>query len=556
MIRAKVISSLEKVFLSNKMDDFEAVTVLKAARGERVSFQVIAEDPVEKDVKRALAMWVSTRSKLSKYLKGFSVGQVPGAMPVYAERSTGEYITKEPGLFPDVLFPLKKQKYYTQPYSLANFWFTVELPADLEPGAYPVHISLAGDEDGKTAKVKVVIEVTAAVVGKSDVKYTQWFHCDSIAQYFGVKMQSEKHWKLMEKFIETAVHTGVNMLLTPIFTPPLDTAVGTYRPTMQLVDVEKRGENYSFGFEKLERWVTLCKKYGIRYFEMAHLFTQWGACATPKIEAMVDGQKKRIFGWDVPSDSPAYAAFLRQFLPALVAELERLGIKDDCYFHISDEPVKGVDRPDYVNYTRAKELVRPLLKGCRFMDALSHVDFYDNGLIECPVPATNKAAPFMERDLQERWCYYCCSQGQLVSNRFLAMPSYRTRVMGLQLYMHGMDGFLHWGFNFYFSRRAEFPIDPYQVTDGMHAWPAGDPFSVYPYENGAIESLRAATFYEGLQDRMLLKALENKLGKEAVKAMVKDIAGCEVAFTECLNAKTLMAIHDKALELLEGVSAR
>ena len=551
MIRAKAVSSLEKIMLTNKLGDFSQVTVLPAARGERVSFQVIAEDPVEAGVKRAMGLRISLRSKLSGCIKGFHVGQVPAQMPVYAERYSGEYITAEPSLIPDVLYPLKKQKYYTQPYSLVNFLFTVQVPRDLEPGKYPVYITLTGVADGVAAKVKVVIDVKKAVIGESDLKYTQWFHCDSIADYFGVKMQSRRHWQLMERFIRTAAHTGVNMLLTPIFTPPLDTAVGTYRPTMQLVDVEKNGDCYTFGFEKLERWVELCQKYGIRYFEMAHLFTQWGACATPKIEATVGGKKERIFGWDVPSDSPAYADFLRQFLPALVAELDRLGIKENCYFHISDEPVKGSDRPDYVNYAYAKELVKPLLGGCRIMDALSHVDFFDNGLIEYPVPATDKITPFLERDMQERWCYYCCSQGKLVANRFLAMPSYRTRVTGLQLYMHDMEGFLHWGFNFYYSRHSEFKIDPYQVTDGVHAWPAGDPFSVYPYENGAIESLRTVVFYEGLQDRMLLKALEAKIGGEAVKAMVREIAGCQVTFTECLDAHTLTSVHDRALELLD-----
>jgi hypothetical protein len=550
MIRAKVVSSLEKVRLTDKLADLEAVKVLKAARGERVSFQVVAEDPVEPGVKRAMALTVSVRSKLSKNLKGFSVGQVPMAMPVYQERFSGDYITTEPGLMPDVLYPLKKQKYYTLPYSPVSFWFTAELPEALEPGKYPICITLKGVDDGRSAKVRVVIEVVDAVLPKSDLRYTQWFHCDSIASHFGVKMDSEKHWKLIEKFIAAAAHTGINMLLTPIFTPPLDTAIGTYRPTMQLVEIEKEGDSYTFGFAKLERWVELCKKYGIRYYEMAHLFTQWGACATPKIEAKVNGKTQRIFGWDVASDSPEYAAFLQQFLPALLEKLEKLGIKENCYFHISDEPVKGADRPDYDNYVKAKALVKPLLAGCKIMDALSNVEFFDNGLIEYPVPATNKILPFLEREMKERWCYYCCGQGQLVSNRFLAMPSYRTRVLGIQLYMQGMTGFLQWGFNFYFSRHSEFPIDPYQVTDGVHAWPSGDPFSVYPYENGAIESLRAVVFFDGLQDRMLLKALEEKLGREAVKAMVTQVAGKDVPFTECLDAKTLTAIHDKALELL------
>ena len=551
MIRAKAVSSLEKIMLTNKLADFDQVSVLPAARGERVSFQIIAEDPVEPGVKRAMGLRISLRSKLSGCIKGFHVGQVPAQMPVYVERYSGEYITTQPGLFPDVLYPLKKQKYYTQPYSLANFLFTVEVPEDLEPGKYPVYITLTGADDGVPAKVKVVIDVKKAIIGKNDLRFTQWFHCDSIADYFGVKMQSKRHWQLIERFIATAAHTGITMLLTPIFTPPLDTAIGTYRPTMQLVDMVKNGDSYTIGFEKLERWVELCKKYGIRYFEMAHLFTQWGACATPKIEAVVDGKKTRIFGWDVPSNSPEYANFLRQFLPALLAELEKLGIKENCYFHISDEPNSAPGRPDYANYVAAKELVKPLLAGCKIMDALSHAEFFDNGLIEYPVPATNRIAPFLERDIKERWCYYCCGQGQDVANRFLAMPSFRTRVTGVQLYMHDMEGFLQWGFNFYYSRHSEFKIDPYQITDGFHAWPAGDPFSVYPYENGAIESLRTVVFYEGLQDRMLLKALEAKIGKEAVKDWVRQVAGREITFADCLDAHILTAIHDRALEELE-----
>lgn len=549
MMRAKILSSLEKVMLTDSWDTFEEVTCLKAARGERVSFQLIVENPVDK--KRTRAAYVSVRSKLSKNLKGFEVGYVPGQMPAYNERSTGEYITMAPSLFPDVLYPLKKGgRIITQLYSLKTLWFTVDVPADIEPGSYPVYITLKGQEHGAVAKAKVVLDIKPAVVAPSDLRYTQWFHCDSIAQYFKVKMQSEKHWKLMERFLATAARTGVNMILTPLFTPPLDTAIGTYRPTMQLVEVEKDGDRYSFGFEQLERWVSLCHKCGIRYFEMSHLFTQWGACATPKIMAKVDGKEQRIFGWDVPSDSPEYKNFLEQFLPALLAVLEKLDIKDNCYFHISDEPSVSKERPDYENYCKAKAIVKPLLKGCKIMDALSHVEFFDNGLIEYPVVATDAVDPFLERDVKERWCYYCCSQCKLVANRFMAQPSYRNRVSGVQLYLHDMEGFLHWGFNFYGSKLSEYPIDPYQVTDGIHGWQSGDPFSVYPYENGAIESLRTVVFYEGLQDRMILKALEKKLGAEKTKALVREWAGCDVSFKECLDAKTIMAIHDKALELL------
>ena len=42
------------------------------------------------------------------------------------------------------------------------------------------------------------------------------------------------------------------MLLTPVFTPPLDTAVGGERRTVQLVDVKAEGNQYTFGFANLK----------------------------------------------------------------------------------------------------------------------------------------------------------------------------------------------------------------------------------------------------------------------------------------------------------------
>lgn len=551
MARAKVISSLEKVFLRDTWDQFPQIKELTAARGERVSFQVVLDNPFSVGAPWERMVTLSVRSGLSQYLRSFCVEYVPSELPAFLDRCSGDYLTKTPGLFPDVLRPIKKgEAQFTNYYSLKTFWFTAELPEDLEPGDYGIHITFRGAGNAFCAKTSVKLCVKNAVIPPSDLKYSQWFHCDSIADYFGVRMMSRKHWKLMEAFIKTAAHTGINMLLTPLFTPPLDTAIGAERPTMQLVGVKKQGEGYSFDFSGLDRWVSLCQKYGIQYFELSHLFTQWGACACPKIVVDVDGKKEKLFGWHVASDSKAYRDFLAQFLPALVAHLEELGIRERCYFHISDEPSDAPGRPDYDNYLKAKQLVKRYIGDNKIMDALSQVKFFDNGLIEYPVAATDHIGPFLERTVKERWCYYCCSQGRDVANRFFDMPSYRNRVSGVQFYMNGIDGFLHWGHNFYYSFQSIKKIDPWHTTDAVHTFPSGDAFSVYPYENGSIESLRAVVFYQGLQDRMLLKALEKKLGREAVRAMVLETAGRPVTFTECLDGKTLVAIHDRAIELL------
>ena len=45
------------------------------------------------------------------------------------------------------------------------------------------------------------------------------------------------------------------------------------------------------------------------------------------------------------------------------------------------------------------------------------------------------------------------------------MPGNRTRIIGMQIYRYDLDGFLHWGYNFYNSEYSLYPIDPYRCTD-------------------------------------------------------------------------------------------
>lgn len=86
----------------------------------------------------------------------------------------------------------------------------------------------------------------------------------------------------------------------------------------------------------------------------------------------------------------------------------------------------------------------------------------------------------------------------------------------MQLYERDINGFLHWGFNFYNTVLSYRPINPLCVSDAGGAFPAGDSFVVYPGHNGAWDSLRLEVFYDALQDRMILKLLESFIGREKV----------------------------------------
>ena len=274
----------------------------------------------------------------------------------------------------------------------------------------------------------------------------------------------------------------------------------------------------------------------------------WGLSATPNIWVTEDGEEKLLFGWHVPAQSQQYRDFLGQFLPALIDWLKQEGIKEKTWFHISDEP-----HAEHIeNYQYAKELIVPLIDGCTTIDALSDYDFYERGLVQIPVTKNDRIEPFLEHKLPRQWVYYCCSQNQLVGNRYLAQPTYRNRILGLQIYKFGCEGFLHWGFNFYNSRRSLKNINPFMYTGGDQGFPSGDPFSVYPVENGVVPSLRAVMFREALQDIEVCRTLEGYIGKEAVVAMIDEAAGAPLTFSRYpRNSRYIPGLIGKMQAMIE-----
>jgi hypothetical protein len=192
-----------------------------------------------------------------------------------------------------------------------------------------------------------------------------------------------------------------------------------------------------------------------------------------------DGQSVHMFGWHIKGSSDLYRNFLLQFLPELVNFLQNENVIEQCYFHLSDEP----SLEHLENYRYAYELVVPLLGGAKTIEAISDIDFYEHGLISTPVSSNDHIEPFLEKQVKNLWTYYCCGQGNKVGNRFLAMPSYRNRILGVQLYKYDIKGFLQWGYNFYYSQHSMFEINPYITTSASFTYPSGDAFSVYPGKN-------------------------------------------------------------------------
>ena len=118
-----------------------------------------------------------------------------------------------------------------------------------------------------------------------------------------------------------------------------------------------------------------------------------------------------------------------------------------------------------------------------------------------------------------------------VPNRFIVQPGYRTRILGTLLYRYQLDGFLHWGYNFYHSQFSTRSIDPYLCTDADGAFPSGDPFLVYPGRDGIPEeSQRMMLMDEAMSDLCALKLLEQMAGKETAYRCLEVQEGEELNF--------------------------
>lgn len=444
------------------------------------------------------------------------------------------------GLYPDVLKPLAHDTVKLAPRQWQTLWLEFSASEHIRPGRYVISLWLTAADaaidssgfrtENADCRLTFTLDVLNAAVKKPELKHTEWFHTDCLADYYEQEVFSEEHWETVRRFVAAATVRGINMLLTPIFTPPLDTVIGGERTTVQLIGVRRTAvDSYEFDFSKLERWIDMAAAEGMEYFEISHLFTQWGAKAAPKVMAGTEHGYKRIFGWDTPAADAPYGRFLASLLPQLKRVLDDKGLAGRAFFHISDEP--GVHSLE--DYQHAKSLVEPYIGDYKIMDALSNFEFYQSGAVKTPVVATDHIEPFLEAKVPGLWTYYCVSQWKEVSNRFMAMPSARTRILGWQLYTDRIDGFLQWGYNFYNTQYSLARINPFLETAAGKAFPAGDAFIVYPGENGEPwESLRMVVMGDTMEDLAALQALDSQKGEGSGDRLLAEHFGKQITMKD------------------------
>ncbi len=527
--------------LKNEPFSFQALYRLEKSRtGEPLSISVETELPTE----------------------CFRVDNVAVLSP-RADVSLGCYESDRAGLYPDILAPRpakpeigefatawKRQMYYEKDTDFTlnatsnyqSLWVTLNPESKpIKAGEYDVKVILSSlQPPAVVAEETVKIKVIDQMLPPHTSYYTNWFHVDCICDTFGVKLYSNAFYKIFDKYVKNMTRHRQNTILLPAFTPPLDTAIGAERMNVQLVEIEKTEDGWQFGFEKMRRFVRHAKKGGIKIFEHCHLFSQWGAKATPNIYTK-DG--KRIFGFDTDSHGEEYVSFIRAYLAEFFKFAKEEKIENSLIFHLSDEP----KLEQLESYRAAHDSVADLLEGHPVCDAMSNLEFYTEGLVDQPILHVNHMQDYSRKVCPSIWLYYTGGE-EATSNRKITNTAAATRAIGIHMYKYEALGFLQWAYNYCYDRLSvgfgsPSAVNTYKMMPGVCNL-------CYPVKlRNSVKicpSIREELMREAFDDLRALKLLESKIGREATLAI------CEKRLGE-INAYTIPT-GDALLELREEIN--
>lgn len=412
----------------------------------------------------------------------------------------------------------------------------------LPAGDHTVRVEVLGLMSGKIlSEHEVTVHLVDAELPKTDLILTTWFHQDCLADISHLPIYSDEYFALLEKYLSQYVQNGMNTLLFPTFTPPLDTPIGLERMNVQLVKVKKICGEYIFDFSLAERFVRIARTAGVQTFEHTHLFSQWGAAYAITIYGELDGKETVLFNHNTAASDPEYIRFLSAYLSAFSEFAEKAGIKEDVLYHISDEPVLE----NIEGYRRAKALMRSIFPNGKFADALDDYAFYKEGLVEMPIVDVQSIKNYEGR-CDTMMLYYTGGETTPgLINRLLSSSPQRTRALGYVLYNYNAKGFLHWAYNNYYGRLSNGLFHP-AFDPCFYKNIPGVTYLVYPDTDGSpLPSLREKQILAAVNDHRAMCLLESLTSREEVISLAEEALGMKITVTAVpKNGDALLSMRE------------
>lgn len=362
----------------------------------------------------------------------------------------------------------------------------LHLPISADARAGTFDYLLAIDHAKETRHLKITVVVHRALlppVGRDSWSYTNWFSYENMATRHSLKPWSEAHWDMIGRYARLMARGRQN----------------TFWFTFE--DVFIFGEKgFVLNRERLRRIVRTFTRAGLYYIEGGHFgrrsTSDW-KCPTFSVSLA-----KSL------ATSPEGNAHIAGAARQLMEEIECNRWRDRYHQHVTDEPIKD----NAVDYRIFVGIVRKYMPGIPIVDALMDPTMSGSVNIWCPQgPHYQRERALFDgtRAQGDRlWFYTCCFPGGPWLNRLLDMELLRPALLGWGAALFRLDGFLHWGLNFYQPKQDPFEMSVIPCWVGStNSLPAGDTHVVYPGKGEPWSSLRFESQREGVEDLELLRRL-------------------------------------------------
>jgi len=406
--------------------------------------------------------------------------------------------------------PLLEDPAVDVPANLAQpVWLTIHVPADAAAGVYtgPLKVSSAS---GQAAEFTVRLEVLPAVLPPPH----EWrFHLNiwqdptPVAKAHEVKLWSEEHWRILERYAANFAAHGMKAVMTHITYDPWDGVRGWASDNM--VEWKYPGEfrfgdagRFEWDFTVFDRYVELMLAAGVdRSIDMYSLVMGPGGTLKADIRYLdtAAGAYRNI---PLTVGDPLWREIWKAFLPELRRHLKEKGWFDKAILGFDEKP-QAVMREIYEFISREAPDFRiassggyPGDQGKWANELVIHIDeLLDPERYEQLQPLIKQ---MYEAENSYVTFYTACMPHY--PNTFIFSGLRESRLLPWLAAKWGLDGYIRWAVNLY-------PEDPWHQP--LFTWPSGDMFFVYPGKDGPLDSMRWELMRQGIQDYEALRMARN-----------------------------------------------
>ncbi len=410
-------------------------------------------------------------------------------------------------------------------YAAQPLWFTFKIPDKARPGTYTGTVKV--DADGRTqASYPLTIEVAdAGVPDPADYGFflDVWAQPETIAKNHSVRLWSDQHWKLIEKYNRDLASRGQKVINTTIVDNPWhhQWSLGTREsqtatPYTSMVGWKWNGKTFSFDFARWDKYVETARRAGlgpdIGAFSMLAFQDQEHLTYT-------DTRTGKTVYENVDLGGDRWREAWGTFLPAFEKHLKAKGRLEDTWLSFDERPIDAMTVvKDFVHEVAPVFDDRISVAGSISTEGVASNLSVDWGGID----AMTKEKVAERREAGKTTTFYVYGT-PAHPNTLSFSPAVESRMLPWIAAQRDLDGFLRWSYNSWTS-------DPFKQP--VHIFTQGDEYLVYPGKDGPMSSIRWEQLKEGIEDYELVAQLRKKDGgadsdalTEALTTATRDLDG-------------------------------